>query len=45
VLELVIVIVLAPFARYPRRVAWRWLTFPLVAAFGSPEARAERART
>ena len=28
VLELVIVIVLAPFARYPRRVAWRWLTFP-----------------
>ena len=44
VLELVIVIVLAPFARYPRRVAWRWLTFPLVAAFGSPEARAERAR-
>ena len=36
VLELVIVIVLAPFARYPRRVAWRWLTFPLVAALRLP---------
>ena len=30
VLELLIVVVLAPFARYPRRVAWRWLTFPLL---------------
>ena len=44
VLELLIVLVLAPFARYPRRVAWRWLTFPLIGAFQSPEARAERAR-
>ena len=44
VLELLIVVVLAPFARYPRRIAWRWLTFPLLGAFGSREARAERAR-
>ena len=29
VLELLIVVVLAPFARFPRRVAWRWFTFPL----------------
>jgi Zn-dependent protease with chaperone function len=44
VLELLIVVVLAPFARWPRRVAWRWLTFPLSGAFRSPEAHAERAR-
>ena len=44
VLELLIVVVLAPFARFPRRVAWRWLTFPLSGAFRSPESRAERAR-
>ena len=44
VLELLIVVVLAPFARFPRRVAWRWLTFPLSSAFRSPESRAERAR-
>jgi Zn-dependent protease with chaperone function len=44
VLELLIVVVLAPFARVPRRIAWRWLTYPLTRAFGSPEARAERAR-
>jgi Zn-dependent protease with chaperone function len=44
VLELLIVVVLAPFARYPRRIAWRWLTFPLLGAFRSREARAERAR-
>jgi Zn-dependent protease with chaperone function len=44
VLELLIVVVLAPFARFPRRVAWRWFTFPLLGAFRSPEARAERAR-
>jgi hypothetical protein len=37
--------VLAPFARVPRRIAWRWLTYPLTRAFRSPEARAERART
>jgi Zn-dependent protease with chaperone function len=45
VLELLIVVVLAPFARYPRRVAWRWLTFPLRGAFESAGERAERART
>ena len=28
VLELLIVVVLAPFARFPRRVAWRWFTYP-----------------
>src|SRR5262245_33366955 len=44
VLELLIVVVLAPFARFPRRVAWRWLIFPLVGSFDSGEARAERAR-
>lgn len=44
VLELLIVVVLAPFARFPRRVAWRWLLFPLTGALGSPEARAEKAR-
>ena len=44
VLELLIVVVLAPFARFPRRIAWRWLTFPLAGVFGSREARAERAR-
>jgi Zn-dependent protease with chaperone function len=44
VLELLIVVVLAPFARVPRRIAWRWLTYPLARALGPPEARAERAR-
>ena len=44
VLELLIVVILAPFARFPRRIAWRWFTFPLIGAFRSPEARAERAR-
>jgi heat shock protein HtpX len=44
VLELLIVVVLAPFARVPRRIAWRWLTFALWAAGRAPEARAERAR-
>jgi len=44
VLELLIVVVLAPFARFPRRIAWRWLTFPLVGTFDTREARAERAR-
>jgi Zn-dependent protease with chaperone function len=44
VLELLIVIVLAPFARRPRRIAWQWFTFPLTRGFRSAEARAERAR-
>ena len=44
VLELLIVVILAPFARLPRRVAWQWFTFPLLAAFRSPESRVERAR-
>jgi Zn-dependent protease with chaperone function len=44
VLELLIVVVLAPFARLPRRIAWQWFTFPLRNAGPSPEARAERAR-
>jgi Zn-dependent protease with chaperone function len=44
VLELLIVVVLAPFARLPRRIAWRWFTYPLTHAFQSTEARAERAR-
>jgi Zn-dependent protease with chaperone function len=44
VLELLIVVVLAPFARQPRRIAWQWLTYPLTRAFRSGEARAERAR-
>ena len=44
VLELLIVVVLAPFARAPRRIAWQWLTFALWAAGRAPEARAERAR-
>jgi len=44
VLELLIVVVLAPFARWPRRIAWRWFTFPLLSATWSPDARAERAR-
>ena len=44
VLELLIVVVLAPFARQPRRIAWQWFTYPLTCAFQSGEARAERAR-
>jgi Zn-dependent protease with chaperone function len=44
VLELVIVIVLAPFARAPRQIAWRWLTFRLWRLGRSPEAQADRAR-
>ena len=44
VLELLIVVVLAPFARRPRRIAWQWFTYPLARAFRSSEARAERAR-
>ena len=43
VLELMIVVVLAPFARFPRRIARAWLAFPLGAG-GRGEARAERAR-
>jgi heat shock protein HtpX len=43
VLELLIVIVLAPFARFPRRIAGQWLAFPLWAALGGREARAARA--
>jgi Zn-dependent protease with chaperone function len=44
VLELLIVVVLAPFARVPRRIAWRWFAFPLWRVGRSPEARADRAR-
>jgi len=44
VLELLIVVVLAPFARRPRRIAWQWFTYPLTRGFQSVEARAERAR-
>jgi Zn-dependent protease with chaperone function len=43
VLELMVVILLAPFARFPRRIARAWLAFPLGAG-GRGEARAERAR-
>jgi Zn-dependent protease with chaperone function len=43
VLELLIVVVLAPFARFPRRVAGQWLAFPLLAPFRSPEQQAEHA--
>jgi Zn-dependent protease with chaperone function len=44
VLELLIVVILAPFARWPRRIAWQWLTYPLVRVGRSPDARAERTR-
>jgi Zn-dependent protease with chaperone function len=44
VLELLIDVVLAPFARVPRRIAWRWLTFPLRSLGRSPAARAAHAR-
>jgi hypothetical protein len=37
-------VVLAPFARFPRRVARQWLAFPLWAPFRSRERRADRAR-
>jgi Zn-dependent protease with chaperone function len=43
VLELMIVVVLAPFARFPRGVARQWLAFPFLAPFRSPARRAERA--
>ena len=44
VLELMVVVILAPFARGARRVARHWLAFPLLAPFRSADARAERAR-
>jgi Zn-dependent protease with chaperone function len=44
VLELLIVVVLAPFARVPRRIAWRWLTFPIRSLGRSAEARGPGAR-
>lgn len=44
VLELLTVVVIAPFASFPRRIARKWFGFPFVAAFGSVEKRAERAR-
>ena len=44
VLELLTVVVVAPFASFPRHIAGKWLGFPFVAAFGSAENRAERAR-
>jgi Zn-dependent protease with chaperone function len=43
VMELMIVTVLAPFARRPRRIALRWLAFPLRPGRDAA-ARAERAR-
>jgi Zn-dependent protease with chaperone function len=43
-LELLIVVVLAPFARWPRHVAWRWFTFPLRTVGAARAARAEEAR-
>lgn len=43
VLELMIGVVLAPFARFPRRIARAWLAFPFGAG-GRGEARAARAR-
>jgi hypothetical protein len=43
VMELMIVVVLAPFARFPRRIARAWLAFPLRAG-GHGEARAAEAR-
>jgi Zn-dependent protease with chaperone function len=45
VLELLTVVVLAPFAAFPRRIAFKWLTFPMTASFLSPQARTERAET
>jgi Zn-dependent protease with chaperone function len=39
-----IVVVLAPFARAPRRIAMRWLAYPIWARGRSEAARAERAR-
>jgi Zn-dependent protease with chaperone function len=44
VLELLTALVLAPFASFPRRIARKWLAFPIGARFQSPEKRAERAR-
>jgi Zn-dependent protease with chaperone function len=44
VLELLIVVMLAPFARVPRRIAGRWLLFPLWSLARSAEDRAGRAR-
>ena len=44
VLELLIVVVLAPFARVPRRIAWEWLTYPVLSLTGTTETRSERAR-
>lgn len=44
VVELLIVVVLAPFARVPRRIAGRWLAFPLWRLGRSPDARAAGAR-
>jgi Zn-dependent protease with chaperone function len=44
VLDLLLVVVLAPFARLPRRVARRWFLFPLWSLGHSREQRAEEAR-
>ena len=44
VLELMIVVVLSPFARLPRRIALRWLAYPVWAWGRAEAARAERAR-
>ncbi len=44
VIDLLVVLVLAPFARFPRRVARRWLAFPLTAPFRGREGRAAEAR-
>jgi len=43
-LELMVVVVLSPFARYPRRIALGWLGAALAWPFLSAERRVERAR-
>jgi Zn-dependent protease with chaperone function len=43
VLELLTVVVLAPFASLPRRIAIRWLTFPLTGSLRSTQSRTDQA--
>jgi Zn-dependent protease with chaperone function len=43
VLELLTVIALAPFAKFPRSIALKFLSFPLAGSFRSAEARTEQA--
>ena len=44
VLELLTALVLAPFASFPRKVARKWLAFPIASRFKSKDERAARAR-